>query len=59
MAKYHNTYQCYGLAIKDELQISTEGLFIGIRCLLLFIVGVLSNAYSVLEQTRLFGRDVP
>ena len=38
MAKYRNTYH---LALKD---VSTEGLFIGIHRLLLFNVGVLSNA---------------
>ena len=55
MAKYRNTYQCYGMAIRD---VSSKGLFIGIHCLLLFNVGVLSNAYHVLTQTRLFRRDV-
>ena len=29
------------------------------QCLLFFSVGVLSNAYRVLPQTRLFSRDVP
>ena len=32
--------------------VSTDGLFIVIYCLLLFNVGVLSNAYRVLTQTR-------
>ena len=33
----------------------TEGLFLTTHCLLLFNIGVLSNAYCVLTQTRLFG----
>ena len=37
----------------------TDGLFLDIYCLLLFNVGVLSNAYRVLTKTRLFSRDVP
>ena len=54
MAKYINTYHCYGFA-----DVSTDGLFIGMFCLILFNVGVLSNAHRVLTQTRLFSRDVP
>ena len=46
MAKYRNTYHCYGLAIKaDEMSLTRD--FMGIQCLLLFNVGILSNAYRI------------
>ena len=56
MAKYYNTYHCYGLAIKDD--VSTERLYRGIHLLLLFNVVflVMHTAYS--HITPFFSRDV-
>ena len=48
MAKYRDTYQCYGLAIKADKMSPQKDYY-----LLLFKVNVLSNAYRVLTQTRL------
>ena len=53
MSKYRDIYQCYGLAIKADKMSPQRDYF-----LLLFKVYVLSNAYRVLTQTRLFSRDV-
>ena len=49
----------FGFKIGKIKSLSTEGLFIGIQCLLLFNVGVLSKAYRVTTQTRFFSLDVP
>ena len=44
------------LVIKDDyIDISLEGLFKGIQCLLLFNVRILSNAYRETTQTHLLG----
>ena len=52
MAKYRNlSFLCF--CYQRRLDASTDALFIGIYCLLLFNVGALSNAYRVLTQIRL------
>ena len=47
MAKYRDTYQCYGLAIKADKMSPQKDYY-----LLLFKVNVLSNAYRVLTQSN-------
>ena len=54
MAEYRNTY-----GYPKWLDISNEWLSIGIKRLLFFNVGILSNAYRVTAQTRFFSRVVP
>ena len=56
MAKYRDTYQCYGLAIKADKMSPQKDCY-----LLLFKVNVLSNAYRVqcINTNPTFSRDVP
>ena len=41
------------------IDIAIKGLFKGIKCLLLFNVGVFSNGYHVKTQSWIFGHDLP